>query len=163
MTRVQQAFDAYREARLSLVQEISLAKFMSLGPNSPDYMKWDAADGAAAQREAEFSTLAKLQGSHQDALACHAEAEAKKLQPYLFALTNLEIADNLIFQARGDLLATCNGSVTLYAPYLHASDQAVAMAKRDISGTIRAKSSSDYLAEMPDELANMREIQRVCN
>ncbi|QBQ97907.1 hypothetical protein [Paraburkholderia pallida] len=163
MARLQQAFGAYREARLSLVQDISLAKSMSLPPNSSSYEKWNVADATAAQREADFSILAKLRGTYEDVLACHTAADAKELQPYLFALTNLEIADNLLFQARGELLTKCNSSVAVYMPYLHASDHAVAMARKDISGTIKAEFPSDYVAEMPDEFANMREIQKVCN
>jgi hypothetical protein len=163
VARVRQAFDAYRDAKLSLVQEIRLARFMSLPITSPNYTKWDAADTTAAQRESEFSDLAKLKGSYRDALACHTQADGKELRPYLFALTNLEIADNLIFQARTELIAKCNSAVPAYAPYLHASDQAVAMASKDISGTIRAEFPGDYLADMPNELANMHEIKGVCD
>lgn len=163
VARVRQAFGAYHDATLSLVQDIRLARFMLLPITSPDYAKWDAADSTAAQRESEFSVLARLKGSYQDALACHTQADAKELQPYLFALTNLEIADNLIFQARGELIAKCNSEVPAYAPYLHASDQAVAMARKDISGTIKAELPSDYLTDMPNELANMHEIKRVCD
>lgn len=162
VARVRQAFGAYRDAKLSLVEDIRLARFMSLPLTSPSYEKWDAADTTAAQRESEFSVLARLKGSYQDALACHSQADAKELQPYLFALTNLEIADNLIFQARGELITKCNSSVPAYLPYLHASDQAVDMARKDINGTIKAERPGDYVADMPNELANMREIKRVC-
>ncbi len=160
--RVQQAFGAYREARYALLDDIKAAKYMTSAPNSKGYAAWNTADARAAEAEVHFQSLTRLQ-TYQGALACHSAAKAHELQPYLYALTNMEIADNLLFQARGDLLEKCNSAVTAYMPYLRAADQAVDMAKKDVSGKIKAHFASDYIAQMPDSFANMREIRGMCH
>lgn len=160
--RVSQALLAYRTARTSLVDDIKLARGMNMPTSSVSYVKWNAADARAARAEDAYTKLARLQGTYADALNCHTLADQGALQPYLYALTNLEIAGNLLYQARGDLIGKCNSALRPYMPYFHAADRAVSMARRVAAGKVKSTFRSDYIAQEPDELANMREIPRVC-
>ncbi|OIQ78753.1 hypothetical protein GALL_395350 [mine drainage metagenome] len=160
--RVNQALLAYRTARKSLVDDIKLARGMNMPTSSASYAKWNAADARAARAEDAYTNLARLQGTYADALSCHTRVDQATLQPYLYALTNLEIAGNLLDKARGDLIVKCNSALRFYMPYFHAADQAVSMARRVAAGKVKSAFPSDYIAEEPDELANMREVPRMC-
>lgn len=160
--RVTQALQSYLTARHALVDDIKLARGMNAPTSSASYAKWHAADARAARAEDAFTKLARLQGTYADALSCHTSADQTALQPYLYALTNLEIAGNLLYQARGDLIGNCNSALRPYMPYFHAADQAVSMARRVAAGKVKSTFRSDYIAEEPDELANMQKIPSRC-
>ena len=160
--RFARGLHAYTEARTALIHEIHLAAAMTSAPSSKAYAQWDSADAQSARAEDAYSKMVRLHGSYADALRCHDAADAKALQPYLYGLTNLEIADNLLFQARGDMLTTCNSALSPYMPYIDAADQAVAMARKVAAGDVKSRFPSDHIAQEPDELANMREIPNRC-
>ena len=160
--RVNQALLAYQVARKSLVDDIKLARGMNTPTSSTSYAKWNAADARAARAEDAYTKLARLQGTYADALSCHTRADQAALQPYLYALTNLEIAGNLLYQARGDLIGNCNSALRFYMPYFHAADQAVSMARRVAAGKVMSAFPSDDIAQEPDELANMRNVPNRC-
>ena len=160
--RYTQGLRAYTGARAALIREIHLAGSMNAAPSSKGYARWDSADAESARAEDVYSKIVRLKGSYADVLKCHSATEAAALQPYLYALTNLEIADNLLFQARGDMLTTCNSALPRYKPYIDAADQAVAMAKKVAAGAVKSRFPSDHIAQEPDALANMREIPNKC-
>ncbi|WP_018913671.1 hypothetical protein [Thiomonas sp. FB-6] len=160
--RYAQGLLAYKAARAALIREIHLAGSMNAAPSSKGYARWNSADAESASAEDAYTKVVRLQGSYADALKCHSAADAVALQPYLYALTNLEIAGNLLFQARGDMLTTCNSALGPYTPYILAADQAVAMAKKAAAGGVKSRFPSDNIAQEPDELANMRDIPNRC-
>lgn len=160
--RYAQGLQAYKGARAALIREIHLAGAMNAAPSSKGYVRWNSADAESARAEDAYAKIVHLQGSYADALKCHSAADAAALQPYLYALTNLEIAGNLLFQARSEMLAKCDGALLPYMPYINAAGQAVAMAKKVAAGGVKSRFPSDHIAQEPDELANMREIPNMC-
>lgn len=161
--RVEKAFSAYALARQALIKEIKMAKYVSSPPASAEYRMLNKADMTTARREDEFSKLARIKGTFQKNMSCHKGKDANVVKLYLYALTNLAVADNLLFQARGEISAKCNPKLGAYKPYIDAANQAVEMAKKDISGKIKAKDNADYIAKMPSELSKMKAIQDFCH
>lgn len=160
--RYAQGLQAYAGVRAALIREIHLAGAMNAAPSSKGYARWNSADAESARAEDAYTKIVHLQNSYGDALKCHSAADVAALQPYLYALTNLEIAGNLLSQARGEMITKCDSALGPYMPYIHAADQAVAMAKKVASGGVKSRFPSDYIAQEPDELANMREIPDEC-
>lgn len=160
--RFARGLHAYTEARTALIHEIHLAAAMTSAPRSKAYARWDSADAQSARDQAAYTGLVHLQASYADALRCHDAADAKALQPYLYGLTNLEIAGNLLDQARGQLIVKCDSALSPYMPYIDAADQAVAKARKVVAGGVKSRFPSDHIAQEPDELANMREIPNKC-
>lgn len=160
--RYAQGLRAYKAARAALIREIHLAGAMNAAPSSKGYARWNSADAESARAEDAYTKVVHLQGSYADALKCHSATDAAALQPYLYALTNLEIAGNLLSQARGEMITKCDSALGPYMPYFRAADQAAAMAKKVAAGDVKSRFPSDYIAQEPDELANMREIPNRC-
>ena len=160
--RASQAFQVFRQARSSLVADIRLANHMNSAPSSVGFARWNAADARAADDVSALSKLARLEGTYNDALSCHTATDAAALQPYLYALTDLAIAGNLLYQARSELITKCDSTLAHYMPYFKAADQAVGLARHVAAGKVKSTFASDFIAQEPDELANMREIPNRC-
>ena len=154
--RATSGFVSYKKMRAAMVQEIKFASFIEYPPTSKEYSQWDRLDRELAEIESSFSLNVRLVDPYQKILSCYPANIGAEIMPYLYALTNLEIVDNIIFQARGDLIKSCNNNLSVYAPYLNAADAAIYTARNGI------KHHAGGIADPPSYYLNMKEIKNVC-
>ncbi|MHB1592230.1 MAG: hypothetical protein ACYCTW_11970, partial [Sulfuricella sp.] len=161
--RVHAGIDEYGKLKVALLKTIGMANYIEYRAGSKRFTEGNQVDSNFHEHEVTFSKLARLQSTYDQILACHSIKEKDQLSPYLYALTNLEIADNVIYLAYGAVVGSCNSNAKDYSPYFRAADAAVDIAKKNLAGEIKSTDQSEYIAQEKDYFTNMKAVKGRCN
>lgn len=115
-----------------------------------------------ADEEQHYQHLVLWKGAPRQVLSHAPAAVATQLKMHLEAITDLDIADNVLYQAWTILTESCNGSMAAYRPYLRAADAAAAQAREVLAGKFVGKPYSAAVVTEPAYLAKAPVPKRIC-
>ncbi len=152
--RVSGALPLYADLRQKTVPMLQDPSFAH-GKLTPQMKAW-------LQEEHRYQQLVLWQGAARQVLMQAPPDIAPKLEMNLEAMTNLAIADNVLYQAWTIFVESCNGSMASYRPYLRAADDAYARAQEVLAGQFVGKPFHAAIVSEPGYLAKAPVPKRIC-
>lgn len=115
-----------------------------------------------SEEERALQEQVQWKGASIAALQHAPPAIAPQLMMRIEALTNLAIADNVLYQAWKILIGSCNGTLSAYTPSLRAADAAVVRAKAVLAGDYLGRPYNAAIVSEPAYLANAHPPAKLC-
>ena len=152
--RISNALPLYAELRRKTVPMFQDPSVVN-GRLTPAMKAW-------AKEERHYQQLVLWQGAARQVLMQAPPDIAPKLEMNLEAMTNLAIADNVLYQAWTIFVESCNGSMAAYRPYLRAADDAYARTQEVLAGNFVGQPFRDAIVSEPAYLAKAPIPKRIC-